>query len=203
MTLDAKVLEDFRERQGQGNRRRRRRQSARPSRTGANDGARAAGGTFPGRHVPGNRHAHPQHPSGRRQTAEKPARRWCDRRNRLCRPHRCDRLQSGFQRGCRHAWQDACRENGPCHAERGTHRHADCCIQRFRRSPHSGGGGCSVGLWSGVLPKRSAVRGSAADRGHLRAMRRRCGLFAGVDGLHHHDEDQCPHVHYRLWSSRR
>ena len=65
MTLNAKVLEEFRDRQvkilaGGGADK-----APRPPRPGPDDGARTSRRAVPGRHLPGNRHAHSQRPPGR------------------------------------------------------------------------------------------------------------------------------------------
>ncbi len=75
-------------------------------------------------------------------------------------------------------------------------------VQGFRRRPHPGGRRRAVGLRRRLLHERARVRRRAADRRGLRPLRGRRRLFAGADGLHHHDPEERLHVHHRAGSDQ-
>ena len=123
--------------------------------------------------------------------------RRCGGRHRLRRWPFGRGAQPGLH-GCRRdAGQGPCHEDRRDHAARQEDRHAADRLQGFGRRADPRGRGRLIGLWPRLLQQCPAVRCGAADRDHRRALRRRRRLFAGADGLHHHDRRERPHVHHR------
>ena len=69
--------------------------------------------------------------------------------------------------------------------------------ERFGRRPNPGGNQRAGRLCQHLPAQRDGIGRHSPDFGHLRPLRGRCGLFAGTDRLHHHEEGDLEHVPHR------